>query len=151
LCCPSWVNGPPECVCGPSWLNYPPKCVCGSSWVHGPRKCVYGTVYCFFVFVSCCAWLFVVLLGWWLWYLTPLSTIFQLYRSVQFYWWRKPEYSDKTTVLPQVNDKTLSHNVVLSTYRLSGIRTTLVAICTDCIGSSKSNDEYSKKQQSTSI
>jgi hypothetical protein len=40
-----------------------------------------------------------------LWHLTPLSTIFQLYLSSQFYSWRKREYLEKTTNLPQVTDK----------------------------------------------
>ena len=50
-------------------------------------------------------------------YLMPLSTIIQLYGG-QFYWWKKPEYPEKTTDPSEVNDKLyLSHNVASSTPR----------------------------------
>jgi len=40
-----------------------------------------------------------------LWFLTPLSIIFQLFRGGQFYWWSKTEYPEKTINMPQNTDK----------------------------------------------
>jgi hypothetical protein len=40
-----------------------------------------------------------------LWCFTPLAAMFHLYSGGQFYWWRKPEYSEKTTDLSRIMDK----------------------------------------------
>jgi hypothetical protein len=63
-------------------------------------------------------------------FLTPLSTIFHIYRGGHFYWCRKPEDPEKTTV----NDK--PYHIIL--YTSPWVRfelTTSVVISTDCIGS----------------
>ena len=77
-------------------------------------------------------------LGLGLWCLTPFSTIFLQYR------WQSvllvEEYREKTTDLPQVNDKL--YHIMLYRVHLAWVRfelTMLVVIGIDCIGSYKSN------------
>jgi hypothetical protein len=82
----------------------------------------------------------------WTWCQSPIgelvrcfNSISVIYRGGQFYWWRKTEYPEKTTDLPQVADTHLTYSCIEYTSPWAGFDLTLVVIGTDCIGSCKFN------------
>jgi hypothetical protein len=133
LVCLNGSYGPVSCIACMLW------CYEHSGW---PKKII--TVFIISLYIHDIRWPVdgfpqisrVCLFVWWC--LTPLSTIFQLYRGGQFYWWRKPEFPMKTTDLSQVTDK--RYHIKLYTSPWSRFElTTSVVIGTDCIGSCKPN------------
>jgi len=66
---------------------------------------------------------FFYLLGLGCWYLTSLSTKFHLYHDGRLYWWMKPDYPDKNTVLLQFLDKLYHKMLYREELAMSGIRT----------------------------
>jgi hypothetical protein len=69
------------------------------------------------------------------------SNIFQLHRRVWFYWWRKPEYPEKTTPLSQVTDGRRGHDRMVVGFAITYMES--VPFTTKVVSSNPVHGKYS--------
>ena len=82
--------------------------------------------------------------------LTPLSTIFQLYRGDHFFRWGKTEYLEKTTDLSQVTDK-FDHTMLYPVHlAMNGVQAHNFSGNIESTGE-KSNDQMQDRRRFTNL
>jgi hypothetical protein len=79
-------------------------------------------------------WIHICMQNWW--YLPKAFIIFQLYRGGQFYWWRKPEYPEKSDLWQTLNREPKPYELkyILSHRLYFAENTRLTFLCDPALG-----------------